>query len=92
MLEKNTYTIPKKTSRKEAEDYQLLRSYGLDYIQKLGGKLWTDYNIHDPGITILELLCYALTDLGYRTAFPIQDILTPPGEKGPEMKNAFFSK
>lgn len=91
MLEKNTYTIPKKTSRKKAEDYELLRSYGLDYIQKLGGKLWTDYNIHDPGITILELLCYALTDLGYRTAFPIQDILTPPGEKGPEMKNAFFS-
>lgn len=27
---------------------------------------WTDAEIHDPGITVLELLCYAITDLGRR--------------------------
>lgn len=44
----------------------------------MGNKLWTDYNIHDPGITLLELLCYAITELGYRTAFDIKDILAVP--------------
>src|SRR5262249_25480021 len=34
----------------------------------------------DPGVTILEQLCYALTDLLYRAAFPVADLLTrPPG-------------
>nr|NKQ94663.1 hypothetical protein [Escherichia coli] len=60
------------------QDYQLLRRAGLDYIESLGSQYWTDYNIHDPGITLLELLCYAVTDLGYRTAFNIKDLLTPP--------------
>lgn len=91
MLASEDNTIEKNPERNEAEDYNLLRGYGLDYIQKLSSKLWTDYNIHDPGVTILELLCYALTDLGYRTSFDIRDILTPAGEKGPEMKNAFYS-
>jgi hypothetical protein len=28
---------------------------------------WTAHNTHDPGITVLELLSYALTDLQYRS-------------------------
>ena len=27
---------------------------------------WTDNNVHDPGTTVLEVLCYAITDLQYR--------------------------
>jgi len=91
MLSNEDYTIEKDPVRVPAEDYDLLRSSGLDHIEKLSGQVWTDYNIHDPGVTILELLCYALTDLGYRTSFDIQDILTPAGGKGPEMENAFYS-
>ena len=53
----------------QAEDYRLLRAQGMDYIQCLSSKVWTDHNLHDPGITTLEVLCYALTDLAYRTAF-----------------------
>ena len=26
---------------------------------------WTDSNLHDPGITVVELLVYALSDLTY---------------------------
>src|SRR5215218_5633826 len=29
---------------------------------------WTDTNIHDPGITILQVLCYVITDLQFRSA------------------------
>ena len=31
-----------------------------------GAPEWTDHNTHDPGITVLEALDYALTDLQYR--------------------------
>jgi prepilin-type N-terminal cleavage/methylation domain-containing protein len=33
--------------------------------QPFGVKPWTDNNTHDPGITILEALVYAITDLDY---------------------------
>jgi hypothetical protein len=28
---------------------------------------WTDYNAHDPGVTLLELLCYMIEDLNTRS-------------------------
>ncbi len=56
-------------------NFSRLRAKGIDYIAKLAGKIWTDHNVHDPGITILEVLCYALTDLGYRTRLGIEDLL-----------------
>ena len=58
-----------------ALDYALLRQEGIDLIARLAGKRWTDYNSHDPGITILEALCYALTDLGYRVNYDMRDLL-----------------
>jgi hypothetical protein len=64
-----------------AEDYELLRKMGRDYIENLGSDLWTDYNEHDPGITILEALCYAITELGYRTNIDIKDLLTESNGK-----------
>ncbi|MCI5210374.1 MAG: hypothetical protein D3910_16660, partial [Candidatus Electrothrix sp. ATG2] len=47
-------------------DFHSLRQEGIRHIERIGNKFWTDYNTHDPGITILEQLCYALTDLLYR--------------------------
>ena len=60
------------------EDFSFLRAEGVKFIEKLAGKVWTDYNTHDPGITLLEAFCYAITDLGYRTGFPVKDILALP--------------
>ena len=63
-------------------NFALLRQEGIKHIERLGGKIWTDYNTHDPGITILEQLCYAITDLSYRLDFPLKDLLAPyPGEE-----------
>ena len=75
---KDSPTIIKNRKLSPTQDFQLLRQWGITRIEELGSQLWTDYNIHDPGITILEVLCYALTDLGYRTDFPIEDLLTHP--------------
>ena len=60
--------------------FDRLREMGIEEIQRLSGELWTDYNLHDPGVTILEQLCYALTDLGYRVDHDVADILA--GEDG----------
>jgi hypothetical protein len=77
-------TILKNPQLPPSEDYNYLRAQGMDYIEALGNTLWTDYNIHDPGITILEALCYAITDLGYRSSFDIKDILALPPKQAPD--------
>ncbi|WP_425636486.1 hypothetical protein ACPUEN_13820 [Algoriphagus yeomjeoni] len=81
-------TISKAKPTNKSMDYELLRTEAISYIQRVGGKIWTDYNSHDPGITILEVLCYAITDLGYRSNFPIQDLLA---DESGSLKNQFFS-
>ena len=43
----------------EGLDFTAMRAEGINYIAGLSGKIWTDHNVHDPGITLLELLCYA---------------------------------
>lgn len=68
-------TIPKDLPQDSALSYDFLRAEGIKHIQQLAGHLWTDHNTHDPGITILEQLCYAITDLGYRIDNDIKDLL-----------------
>ncbi|MCB9287767.1 MAG: hypothetical protein H6560_10655 [Lewinellaceae bacterium] len=77
----DSITIPQSSSFPEYLDFARLRELGIRHIEALGSELWTDYNLHDPGITILEVLCYALTDLGYRTNFDIKDLLTRTAEE-----------
>jgi hypothetical protein len=70
-------SIPKQPALKPAEDFYRLRLGGIGFIEEMGSRLWTDYNEHDPGITILEALCYAITDLAYRIGWNIKDLLAP---------------
>jgi len=74
-----------------SEDYGLLRKQGLAHIEKLASQLWTDYNVHDPGITTLEMLSYAITDLGYRTRYPVEDILAERTAAAPADIQNFFT-
>ena len=84
MSEKNL-TISPDAPLKSVLDYEALRKLGMQYIEQLGNTYWTDYNTHDPGITILEVLAYALSELGYRMQFPIRDLLTAePGDTQPQ--------
>lgn len=69
-------TIPKNISSNDDMNFDFLRKKGIEYIESLGSQFWTDYNTHDPGITILEVLCYAITDLGMRINLPIEDLLS----------------
>jgi uncharacterized protein YegP (UPF0339 family) len=67
--------IEKDKELEESQDYDALREAGLDYVQALASKFWTDYNVHDPGVTTLEQLCFSITDLGLRTGYDIGDII-----------------
>lgn len=80
-------TISKAKPASPAMDFELLRKEAIAYIQRISGNVWTDYNAHDPGITILEVLCYAITDLSYRSNKPIQDLLA---EESGSLSGQFF--
>jgi len=60
-----------------AEDFVALRKQGFKEIEKSSHGVWTEYNNSDPGITILDAVCYAITDLAYRTGFEVKDLLAP---------------
>lgn len=70
---------PIKIKPKQPEDlgktFDELRKEGIALLQNMSGDLWTDFNEHDPGVTILEALCYALTELNYKASLPMADIL-----------------
>lgn len=83
-------TILRNIKLKPPEDFNFLRQQGMNYIQQLGSRFWTDYNLHDPGITTLELMCFAITDLAYRTGFPTADIFAAYMDKSQLNKQAFF--
>ncbi|ALL06184.1 hypothetical protein AQ505_12200 [Pedobacter sp. PACM 27299] len=71
------------------QDYRALKDKGLAYIQLHSGHEWSNLNNVDPGVTILEQVCYALTELGYCNDFPVADILT--GADGNlELKDQFY--
>lgn len=73
----------------EALDAEQLKNQGITMLQSMAGEVWTNYNDSDPGVTILDQLCYALTELGYCGQFPIEDVLT--GENGKiDYRDQFF--
>lgn len=86
MLNQENYTIEIAKNKPIQEDYQALKELGISYIQKFSKNVWTDFNAGDPGLTTLELLCYALTDLAYRTQLPLEDLLTEENKATPFTK------
>ncbi|MEM9578129.1 MAG: hypothetical protein AAF999_14090 [Pseudomonadota bacterium] len=57
-------------------DFDDLRRAGISYAQEASGEIWTDYNIHDPGVTLLEQTCFALSQIAYQVSLPTRDLLT----------------
>lgn len=92
MAESNeNISIPKKVETGDDLDFAFLRKAGLEYIEKLAGGLWTDYNSHDPGVTLLEMLCYAITDLGARINSPFENLLAGENIDENPVSRQFFT-
>lgn len=81
-------TIPKDPNSELALNHELLYAAGLKHVQRLADRIWTDYNVHDPGVTTLELLSYALTDLSYRASYPVPNLLATATSNTPEFFTA----
>lgn len=80
-IEKNELPLPL--------NFKELKNTALTYIQESNSSTWTNLNPSDPGVTILDQLCYAFTELGYCNEFPIKDVLTD--KKGQlEIENQFY--
>lgn len=87
-----TGIIQKEPQREPDQDFTALRRKGIELIEQMSRRWWTDYNSHDPGVTILEALCYAITDLGYRIGWDIADLLqNPPGDGMDNAIQPFFT-
>ncbi|MDX2361905.1 MAG: hypothetical protein QNK23_13935 [Crocinitomicaceae bacterium] len=84
----NYKKIPKDISSKDDLDFQYLKKIGIEYIESMGGGLWSDLNDHDPGVTFLEMLSYAISDLGARLEMPIEDILA--SKTDPQWTKQFY--
>jgi hypothetical protein len=70
---------PAVIARHHGEDvfsYAALRERAVAWVQALSGEPWTDFNYHDPGVTLLEALCYALTEDVFEAQQPLVDLLT----------------
>lgn len=64
-------------------DFARLRREGIRHLERLGSAIVTDFNDHEAGVTMLEALDYAITDLGYRTHWPAADLFALPPNRHP---------
>lgn len=62
----------------DQQSYTFLKQQGIKELKQLAGNVWSNYNDSDPGVTILDQVVYALTELGYVNSFDIADVLTQP--------------
>jgi hypothetical protein len=88
----SSLTIARRPNRAEGLDQQDLYRRGIDLVRFYAREVWTDHNIHDPGITTLELLCYALTDLAYRAGYGIEDLLAPADKAHPAKSTLYTAR
>lgn len=61
--------------------FDALRQQALTAAQQASGALWTDYNLHDPGVSLLEALCFALTEDLYAARQPVPQLLGLDGDE-----------
>lgn len=70
----NRKFIAKNRTPSFAQDYEKLRQQAILWAQELSGDNWTDYNHHDPGVTIIEQICYAITELSYQAKTNFEEL------------------
>lgn len=67
--------ISREPPKRASQDFSRLREAALARVRKLAATTWTDHNHHDPGITILEAFCYAMTEIGLKLDLDVADLI-----------------
>ncbi len=65
MTDNRKYIVKNKPLSK-AQDMDALKAEGIQWSKQLSGDIWTDYNDHDPGVTVLENLCSVITEMSFK--------------------------
>lgn len=65
---------------KENNVYVRLQQESTELLQRLSGNRWTDFNEHDPGVTLADALHYALFECNYRTSFDLEEYAARPAD------------
>jgi len=55
--------------------FDALRLQAITAAQHASDELWTDFNLHDPGVSLLEALCFALTEDLFAARQPVPQLL-----------------
>ena len=63
-------------SHDPAPDVWTIREQLINFAQTYSGNKWTDFNIHDPGVMLLEQIAYAITEIEYRASIDITARIT----------------
>lgn len=71
----DTLHIPAAPPTRPSTNYAALREAGMGWIRLWASDSWTDHNVHDPGITMLEAYSYAMTELGLRLELDMADLI-----------------
>jgi hypothetical protein len=72
---KHNYSVSSEIVEHPAADFSFLRTKAIEYAQEASGTLWTDYNVHDPGMTFLEAFCYTMTEVAYKMSLDLEQLL-----------------
>ena len=72
---RESVTISRKKVKRNEGRFSELKKEGIQLAQEISGDIWSDFNAHDPGVTILEQLCYALTELTFHADAEVADLL-----------------
>lgn len=72
-----------RTQIESATDFESLRISGIRLLEMLTSTHWSDFNKHDPGITILEHGLFALTELNYKANLPVNKLMQNKGVESP---------
>ena len=67
--------IPVAPEQQDLLGYERLREAAIVLAQAASRSHWTDYNLHDPGVTLLEAFCYALTEDVYASRQSVPALL-----------------
>jgi hypothetical protein len=61
----------------QGNEFEQLLGKGLNLLQSPDAGGWTDHNLHDPGITVLEALAFAMSELQMKGETDMQDLYAP---------------
>ncbi|WP_428241077.1 hypothetical protein [Gynuella sp.] len=74
----------------QSQNSLYLKQQAVNLVQQVCQQNWTDHNTADPGITLLEVLSFAISDMCYRLEFSVPDLLAPDRARNDWEPEAFF--